>query len=215
MKKKLSIARSAVFLAMVAFSITFLYPIFFMLINALKTKKEYFISQFALPADFLNFTNFRSIIFDFHILSNFRSSLIVAGGATILLVLFAVFASYAFAKLDFRGKKAVYVAILATMFLPGQVSMIPAYVMFSKLHLMNSYWSVILSYLASGLPAAILLMTNGFMGISNEMIESAKIDGAGYFSIVRNVIVPMGMPAVAICLIFNIVGYWKIGRAHV
>ena len=95
------------------------------------------------------------------------------------------------------------------MFLPGQVSMIPAYVLFSKLNLINSHWLVILTYLAGGLPSAILLFQASFRGISNEMVESAKIDGAGYFVIIKNIIVPMGLPAISIVVIFNFIGSWN------
>ena len=187
---------------------TFIFPLFYMLNNALKTKQEYYINIFSLPSGF-NLDNFRLIITDFNIFMYFKNSSIVAGVSTLLIIIFGVFASYAFAKINFRHKNTVYLAILATMFLPGQVSMIPAYVMFSKVGLIDSYWSVILSYLAGGLPGAILLMNSTFRGISNEMLESARIDGAGYFNTVFRMVLPMGMPAISIVVIFNFIGYWN------
>jgi len=207
-RKKIKVSSVFVFLAMFIMTMTFLFPLWFMVINSFKTKIEYYKGQFALPQA-LNFDNFRSIIVDFDIFTYFKSSMIVSIASTLLIVFFSVFASYAFSKLRFKGKGIVYFCILATMFIPSQVSMVPAYVMFSKFGLINNYLSVILSYVAGGIPSAILLMNGTFMGISNEMLESAKIDGAGYFSIVRNVIFPMGISAVAIVIIFNFINYWN------
>lgn len=207
-KKRVKISSLLVFLAMCIMTLTFLYPLWFMVVNALKTKTEYYESQFSLPSA-LNFENFKSVIVDFDIFMYFKSSIIVAAVSTLLIVLMSVFASYAFSKLRFKGKTVVYICILATMFIPAQVTMVPAYVMFSKVGLIDKYLSVILSYLAGGLPSAILLMNGTFIGISNEMIESAKIDGAGYFSIVRNVVFPLGMSGIAIVIIFNFINYWN------
>ena len=189
-------------------TITFLYPLYYMVINSMKPKQEYYKSPFSLPES-LNFNNFILIIKDFNIFMYFKSSMIVAGLSTFLILLFGIFASYSFAKLKFKYKSIVYLCILSTMFLPGQVTMIPAYVMFSKLNLMDNYWSVILSYVAGGLPGAILLLVSNFRGISNEMLESAKIDGAGYFSTIKNMIIPMGVSGISIVIIFNFIGYWN------
>lgn len=206
--KKVSASSVFVFLAMCVMTLTFLYPLWFMLINALKTKQEYYMNKFTLPPS-LNMDNFRWVVVDFNIMQYFYSSMLIAVVSTLLIVLLGVFASYAFSKLRFRGKTIVYACILATMFLPTQVTIIPAYVMFSRWNLVDSYWAVILMYLAGGLPAAILLMNGTFAGISNEMIESSKIDGAGYFTIIRHIILPMGMSAIAIVIIFNFIQYWN------
>ncbi len=206
--RKSAFVMALVFSAMCVMTITFFYPLFFMLINALKTKEAYYRNQFSLPASF-NLNQFRMVISNFNIFQYFRSTLIVTIASTVLLVLFAVFASYAFAKLRFRGKNIVYLAIISTIFLPSQVSMIPAFVMFSKFGLIDNYWSVILSYLAGGVPAAILLARGAMMGIPDELVESSRIDGAGYFMTVRHVIVPLSMSAVATIVIFNFIGFWN------
>jgi len=193
---------------MLALSITFLFPLWFIIINSLKTKPEYSMSSFAIPNE-LFLSNYDWIIRNYNFLSYFINTLFIVSISTILIIFFAVCASYAFAKLEFRGKNILFFCVLATIFLPGQVSIIPAYVMFSKFGLINSPWAVILSYIAGGTPAAVLLMRGTFMGISNEMIESVKIDGAGYFSIIKNVIFPLGISAIVIVTIFNFINYWN------
>jgi len=207
-RKKTSISTFFIFIVMSIMTLTFLYPLIYMIINAMKTKQEYYKNSFSLPSSF-NLTNFKLIITDFNILVYFKSSLIVAGVSTLLIVVFGVFSSYAFAKIKFKYKTGIYLGILTTMFLPAQVSMIPAYVMFSKLGLIDNYWSVILSYLAGGLPGAILLLYSSFRGISDEMLESAKIDGSGYFSTVKNMVLPLALAPISIVIIFNFIGYWN------
>jgi ABC-type glycerol-3-phosphate transport system permease component len=187
---------------------TFLYPLYFMVINAVKTREEYLISQISFPS-YPAMRNFKLIITDFHILRYFKNTLIVVLSSLSITLALGICSSYAFAKLRFIGKRVFYLAILATMFMPGQVSLIPAYVMFSRFGLINNYWSVILSYLAGDIPGVILLLTSYFMNISRELIDSAKIDGAGYFPVVKNIIIPLGAPSIAICVIFSFVGKWN------
>ena len=206
--RKRSAASFCIFILLCVITLTFLYPLWYMVINALKTKQQYYMNQFALPPA-LNMKNFTSIVVDFSILTYFVNSMIVCVASVMLILGFSLFAGYAFAKLRFKGKGIVYACILATMFMPGQVSMIPAYVMFAKFGLIDNYWSVILSYLAAALPAAILLMNGSIMGIPGELLESAKIDGAGYFRTVRNVVLPLSISAIAINVIFNFIGYWN------
>ncbi len=198
----------AITIVMLVLTVSFLYPLYYMLINSFKTGSEYYISQFALPKS-LNLNNYRTMLIDFKILRYFGNSLITSCGSTILIMFFAIFASYAFAKIRFRGRSIVYILILSTMFLPGQAVLIPQYVMFSKYHLINNYWSVILAYLSGGLPAAILLLRSAFIGIPNDLLESAKIDGAGYFTTVFNVAVPVTMAAISIQTIFSFIGHWN------
>lgn len=207
-RQRISLSMGVVFFCMCVMTVTFLYPLWFMLTNAMKTKQMYYRDQFSLPASF-NLDSFRTVIANFNIFNYFGSTLIVTVTSTVLLVVLAVFASYAFSKLHFRGKRWAYTAVIATMFLPGQVSMIPAYVMFSRFGLIDSYWSVILSYLAGALPSAVLLANGAISGIPNELVESSRIDGAGYFTTVKSVIFPLSLSAVAIIVIFNFIGCWN------
>lgn len=206
--KRVRISTIFILVVLSIMTITFLFPLWHMLVNALKTKQEYYKSQFALPSS-LNLKQFSTVIKNFKILGFFANTLIVATASTSFLVILTVFAGYAFAKLRFTGKSFVYLAVIATMFLPGQVSMIPAYVMFSKLKLIDSFWSVILSYVAGGLPSSILLATGAISNIPSELIESSKIDGAGYFPTVRHIIWPLSLSSIAIVVIFNFIGYWN------
>lgn len=195
-------------LLLAVLTLTFLYPLYFMLINSLKTRAEYFTNPFSLPAA-LQVDNYRVMISQFRILSLFRNSFIVSAVTVALLLVVGTFSSYVFAKYRFRGRQTVYVLILMTMFIPSQVTIIPLYVLFSRIGLVNTYWSVILSYVALFLPECILLMTANFRSIIDELLEAAEIDGCGYFQRVRHVVLPMGQAAVFLAVIFYFIMAWN------
>lgn len=209
MKLKKRVPGILIFLAQLILSATFLYPFFFMLINSLKSSTEYYINPFSLPLGTLHFENYVTMISQFKILDLFKNTLFVGVAATFFIIALAVFASYAFAKLPFRGKNKVYILVIVTMFIPAQVTMIPMYLMYSKMGLTNNYLSVVLSYLAMFLPEAILLMTSNFKSIPNELMEAAEIDGCNYFQVIRNVVVPMGKPSIVLCVIFYFILIWN------
>jgi raffinose/stachyose/melibiose transport system permease protein len=198
-----------VFLILLALSISNLYPFFFMLLNSVKSRLDYFISPFSVGGLKLTWDNYRTMISQFKILDLFRNSFFISFFTILLLLCLGITASYAFAKLHFKGKDAIYLLILSTMFIPVQATIIPLYVFFSRLHLVNTGWSVIFIYVGMFIPEVILLMTSGFRGIPDELIEAAKLDGAGYFDVVRYVIIPMGMPAIILCVIFYFIVTWN------
>ncbi|MBE3063558.1 MAG: carbohydrate ABC transporter permease [Spirochaetes bacterium] len=197
-----------VFLLLALLTVTFLYPVFFMLVNSLKARDEYFMNPFSMPAA-PQLANYSTMISQFQILKLFRNSFLVSAGSVVLLLIVCIFASYVFAKYRFKGRNVVYLAVLVTMFIPSQVTIIPLYVLFSRMGLVNRYWSVILSYLALFLPEAILLMTANFRSIIDELLEAAEIDGCGYFQKVWNVVVPMGRAAIFLAIIFYFIMAWN------
>ena len=175
-----------------------------MLANSFKTKNEYKASSFSLPRS-LNFENFEAMIKNFKILTNFKNTLIVTAPSVLLVLFFSTFAAYAFSKLRFKRRDAIFLTIICTMFIPIQITIIPLYYSYAALGIVNTHLSVILTYLCRGLPGAILLLTLNFRGIPDEIIEAGRIDGAGYFRTIRHVIVPMGSPALAASSIMQFV----------
>ena len=95
------------------------------------------------------------------------------------------------------------------MFIPSQVTIIPVYVLFSRLGMVNRYWSVIFSYVALFLPEAILLTTAGFRAIIDELLEAAEIDGCGYLARIRHVMIPMGRASLFLLIIFYFITAWN------
>ena len=207
---KQKISRTIIFLLLFFLAISNLYPLVFMFINSLKTHTEYLKNPFSLPNfQHLAWENYQTMISQFKIFNLFKNTFIISTFTIIFILLFGIIASYAFSKLKFLGSDVIYFLIISSMFVPVQVTIIPIYMLFSKLHLVNTYWSVILTYLGMFLSEAILLLTAAFRGIPDELIEAAELDGAGYVDVIRYVIVPMGRPAIILCIIYYFIVTWN------
>ncbi len=116
-------------------------------------------------------------------------------------------AAYAFARLTFAGKKAVFNFMLATMMIPGAVTLIPAYVLITKLHLINTYWALIIPGAVSA--GGIFILTQFFKSIPKDLEEAAVIDGAGHIKIFSYVILPLARPALLTVFILQFQGMWN------
>jgi len=206
--KKSFFKKSIITFLLTILSFTYIFPLYFMAINTFKSKADYTKSSFSLPAS-LNIDNYIYMLDQFKILQYFFNTFFISLMSISIMTVLAICASYGFAKLHFKGDFIIYLLIVGTMFIPAQVTMIPMYYMFSKLHLINSFTGIILTNVAGSIPGAILLMTASFRSIPNEIFDAAKIDNAGYFSIIKNVVVPMGMSAISINIILTFVSQYN------
>ena len=198
-----------IFLLLLGLSISNLYPLFYMFMNSIKSRTDYFVDPFSVFGLRLTWDNYLTMISQFKILNLFKNSFIISFFTILLLLSVGIVASYAFAKLNFKWKNVIYLLVISTMFIPVQATIIPMYLLFSRLHLVNTFWSVIFMYVGMFIPEVILLMTSGFRGIPDELIEAAKLDGAGYFDVIRYVIIPMGRPAILLSVIFYFIVTWN------
>ncbi len=204
------IGRVLIFLVLLALAISFLYPLFYMFNNSLKELSEYYISPFRLfNLESPKWQNFTAMITQFQILKLLRNSFIVSFFTVVILLLAGTLASYAFAKIRFPGHSKLYLAFLVTLFVPAQVTMIPMYINFARVGLVNNWAGVVIANVAMFLPETVMLMTAQFKGIPGEIIEAATIDGCGFFGRLRNVVVPMGWPAISLTIIFFFINSWN------
>ena len=125
----------------------------------------------------------------------------------VLEVIFCSMAAYAFARMEFPGRDAVFNFMLATMMIPAAVTLIPAYVLMTKLHLINTFYSLILPAAVSA--GGIFLLTQFFRAIPKDLEEAAVIDGATHMEIYREVIFPLARPALLTVFILQFQGMWN------
>ncbi len=125
----------------------------------------------------------------------------------ILEVIFCSMAAYSFARLNYPGKNIVFNFMLGTMMIPAAVTMIPAYVLMTKLRLINTFWSLILPGAVSA--GSIFILTQFFRSIPRELEEAAIIDGANHMQIYENVILPLARPALLTVLILQFQAMWN------
>ena len=137
----------------------------------------------------------------------FMNNVIVTVAGTFFHVLLAAMAGYVLVQPRLPGKKIIVTLIMVTMMIPGEAIMIPLYIVFRDLRLLNSLWSLIVSGMVSGF--SILLMRNFFLSIPYEISESAQIDGALDFTIFYKLYLPLAKPGLATVLLFEFVGRWN------
>ncbi len=125
----------------------------------------------------------------------------------VLEVIACSMAAYAFARLQFPGRGAMFNFMLGTMMIPGAVTLIPGYVLMSKLKLINTYWSLILPGIVSA--GAIFMLTQFFKSIPRDLEEAARIDGASQFQVYKDVILPLSRPALLTVFILQFQAMWN------
>ena len=145
--------------------------------------------------------------FDYRIVPALFNSIAVAAISTLLGLLLTVPAGYAFAKLRFRGRERLLKILIASLVVPGQVAMLPLFLIFKQLGLVNSYAGVILPSLAGIF--AILFVRQATLAIPNEMIDAARIDGASEARIFVTIVLPLLTPIVVTLALFMFLGSWN------
>src|SRR4029077_10779796 len=133
----------------------------------------------------------------------------VAVGGTILPILIASLAAYAFAWLEFPGRDWGFVLVIGMLVVPLQMALIPIFSLSTHLHPFDTVFGLILFHPAFGLPFAIFLLRNFFIGIPKDILESARIDGASEIRIFVRLILPLGTPAIASLAIFQFLWTWN------
>lgn len=131
----------------------------------------------------------------------------LAVSVAVLQTLFGSMAAFSFSRLKYPGRDVVFNFMLATMMIPGAVTLIPAYVLMTKLHLLNTYWSLILPGAVGA--GSIFMLTQFFKAVPHDLEEAAVIDGASYFQIYRYVILPLARPALLTVFILQFQGMWN------
>jgi len=136
------------------------------------------------------------------------NSVIESGAAMIVTVVIAILAAYAFARMQFRFKRTIFVSVLATLLLPAYATLIPLYRIMASLGLVNTYIAVVLVYVSGFLPLAIWILYNYFNTIPRELEEAAFVDGASPMRALLRVVIPVAMPGIAAAAIIAFLLGW-------
>ena len=207
-RQRQQLGKVPVFLLLCLIAATTVYPLLFLAANALKERTEYAKNVYGLPKG-LYLDNFRVLVENYDILQAFANSVLVTATAVTCALLLSSLASFALAKIPFRGRHLVSGLVVGVLLVPAQVLLIPVYLLFSRLGLINQVASVILIYTALALPSGTFFLTSSFRGIPNEIIESARLDGASLGTVYRTIILPMGRPAILTLAILSFLSMWN------
>lgn len=194
-------------IALIVVSIIFLGPFLWMVFTSFKPLAE----ALRLPPTFLPETwqpqNYVDAWNSGPFLHYTKNSIIVTLSVVALQLLTIIPASYAFAKMDFRGKKILFSLILVTMMIPAQLIFLPVYLMFSKTNLINTYWSLILPWASSAF--GIFLLRQRFMQVPDEIIEAAVLDNTPTWKIIFKIMLPQARGTVITIALLNFIGTWN------
>jgi alpha-glucoside transport system permease protein len=157
----------------------------------------------------LTLDNYRTVFENGAITSSLWTTLWIALGGTILPILIASLAGYAFAWLEFPGRDWLFIIVIALLVVPLQMALIPMFSLYNKLGLFDTIAGIVLYHTAFALPFAIFLLRNFFIGIPKDLMEAARIDGASEIRIFVRLILPLGLPAIASLAIFQFLWTWN------
>jgi len=183
-------------------------PFVFQIMTSFKTQGEFITyGIFKLPGSF-NFNNFIRVISDDFYKFFLNSILVIAISLTLLLFLSA-FAAYPLSRMQFKFNKPIYSAIIAAMSIPIHVTLIPIFIMTSRLGMIDNVFALIGPNVAFNLPISIFILTAFMQGISKEMEEAAEIDGCGRFATFFKILFPLSKSGLATLAIYNGVVIWN------
>lgn len=209
MGKKEKRGKAISFLCGAAVFLVFIFPLYWMVVTALKTQVEIFEIPTPLWPRELTFEAFKAqLSASSDTLRGFKNSAIIAIGATLISTILAIPAAYGLARFRFRLKKGLILFFLITQMLPSTLVLTSLYIMFSKVGLLNTYWAPILADATLGIPFSIIILRTYFLSIPKELDEAANIDGCGYWESFFKIMLPIAKPGVVVAGVFSFVYAW-------
>lgn len=198
---------AAAYVVLAFFTAVYLVPILWMILSSFKADAELFAYPPKLLPTQFSLENYIDAWSRGDFGLYFKNTTFVAVVATVLTVVINTMAGYAFAKYKFKGSTAIFMMFLATMMLPLEVLMIPIFQVVRTFHLYNNFWGLIIPSAAT--PAGVFLVRQYFLTIPNEIMESARIDGASETKIFLRLMIPLAKPVMSVLAIFAFLWRWN------
>jgi alpha-glucoside transport system permease protein len=207
-----AVTRAPVSIVLVVVGVLWLVPTVGLLVSSFRTAADHAESGWwtALTAPSrLTIENYRALLDDPGMVRSVWNTALITVPSSILVVAVAALAAYAFAWIPFRGREPLFLVVVGLLVVPLQIALIPVARLYAEVGLFGRIPGAVLFHLAFGLPFAIFLLRNFFIGIPHELLEAARMDGATDLQIFARVILPLGTPAIASLLIFQFLWVWN------
>ena len=199
--------RTAQYAVLLITALAAMFPLYWMVASSLKSANE----LTALPPTWLptqpSNAAYETVFSVIPYAQAFLNSFVIAAGDTLAIVVTSIMAGYVFAKYEFRGRDALFYAVLATMFVPTIVTLVPLFHVMQSFGLVDSYAGVMLPQLANAF--GIFLMRQFIRGIPDELIDAARVDGASEWRVLWRIVAPLLTPAVATLVLFAFIFQWN------
>lgn len=183
------------------------FPFVFLLINSFKDMQEYLVNIWSLPGKAF-FGNYQKV-FDPSFLRYFMNSALVSAVSVSLIVLVSSMISFAFAKMEFKGKGVVYFLIIAGMMIPVHTTLIPTFTLLSSLHLNDSLIGLCGPYISYNIPISVFILTQFFKEIPQEIEDAAVIDGCTTIGVFRRIILPLSGAGISTVVVYTFLNIWN------
>jgi multiple sugar transport system permease protein len=201
--------KTLIYVFMTLLVIAYSLPLLGVLLTSLKTTEEIAREGLWNLPNFLNWSNFSQAWLQGNGRVYMVNSFLVTIPATIGSITCGVLAGYVFSKLPFRGSDLLFMLVIAGMFFPPQIVLIPLFRFFNTIGLYDTLWPMIIVHIAFGIPICTLVLRNFFSSIPNAIRESAVIDGANEFQVLTRIILPVSMPALAVLATLQFTWIWN------
>jgi raffinose/stachyose/melibiose transport system permease protein len=192
---------------LVFFTLTILYPLFFVLITSFKTNNEFY-QNIWLPGKVFHFENYVIAWVKGNLGLYTLNSAIVVTSSIFLITLFSMFAGYSLAKLLKKGSSIITSIFLSTIMIPNEATIVLLFALMVRLGIINTRWNLIIVYVGWSLALSTYIFKNFFISLPRELAEAAKIDGCNEFQVFIKVMIPNSKPAIATVIIFNFISLW-------
>ncbi|RZQ61559.1 carbohydrate ABC transporter permease [Amycolatopsis suaedae] len=192
---------------LIALALVFLAPVVWTVLSSFKTRAELAARPPAPLPESLDTANYTEALSRFDFGVYLTNSTLVTVGATVLTLVINTMAAYALAKYNFRGRNVLFLVTLGTIMIPLQIIVIPLHQVVSELGMTNSLWGMIIPPAAT--PTGVFLIRQYMLTIPDELIEAARIDGAGELRIFLRLVLPLCRPVLAVVTIFSVIWRWN------
>ncbi|HSO69845.1 MAG TPA: carbohydrate ABC transporter permease [Arachnia sp.] len=199
------------FVALTSLALVVLYPLVWLVFSTFKPNAEFGVNRGLFPNNptIENYIKVGEGIAGVPMLQFFRNSFIIAGLAAVGVLFSSSLAAYAFGRIKFKGLGIFFTAMIGTLLLPFHVVIIPQYIMFNNLGMVDTYWPLILPKFLAVDAFFVFLLVQFIRQMPRELDEAAKIDGAGHARIFFLIILPLIKPALITCAIFSFIWAWN------
>lgn len=207
--KKWSLKITALMFVLILFSILCIYPLIYLLFYSLKSNQEiFYLNPFGFPID-LKFENYVNAFNAFNIVGYFKNSVIVSGVSIVGVIILSLPFAYAVSRMKWRLRGVASTYLTMGLFIPIQVIIIPLAILVKQLHLANTYFALIVPYIAFNLAFSNMILSISFASLPKEMEESAFLDGASIYRTFIKIMVPLVKPAIATAITFIFLSVWN------
>jgi len=184
------------------------FPFLVMLSMSLKSGVKVF-SDLSLIPEEIKWENYLTVWRETNLAVLFRNSAIVTGVSVTLVTIISSLGAYAFARINFFGKKVIYLLILSALLLPPQAVMFPIFEITKRFHLLNTYFALVGPYVTFGFPLCLFILTNYLESFPRAIEDSAKIDGCSPLGIYWRIVLPIIKPALVTVIVWQVIASWN------